>query len=1036
MRGCTIPVLSSNRFNTGLNISSPSPPAWFEPYFARFEDRKQSKFNLKTIHRDNRIEKSLSLPVISVSNVRSLMPKIGNFKHDMIEREISVALLSEVWEKVNCKKHKSEIEKMLSAEGLKYISTPRTNKRGGGAAIVASLEKFTLDKLDVLVPDKLEIIWGLLRPRIIGPSIKEIIVCAFYSPPKSRKNTKLLDHILVTTQSLLTKYPNAGLVIGGDKNNLNISSILDGVPRIRQIVTQPTYKAKVLDIILTNLHQLYSVPIIVPPVSPDDPLHGGVPSDHRTPLAIPIIGGGANQTKEYSTRVVRPLPDSGIREFGQWVVCEEWSRLTDRLTPTQQVEMFEKMVQDKIDVILPQKTIKFAKNFDKPFITAELKKLDRQKKRQYRKNSESAKYLDLLSQFKTKYEAAAEAYLEKNVRSLKKDDPGKAYATLKRMGAQPGDCSDEGSFTLISHMEDNLTTAESTERIAQHFANISQEYPQLDTQLLPPLVKQIIDTPVNPQDLPSVEDYVISERITKTKKPKSSVPGDIPRRLVQEFGPELALPIGKIYRNIVKTGEWPKSWKVEYGSALQKQTNPVNEDHLRIISLTGFFSKLFEQFVICWLLEYIGDQIDWGQYGGLKGSSISHYLIDFVNFILYNQDLKIPHAVVAAMVDFSKAFNRINHNIIITILSDMGVPGWLLRIIIGFLSNRELILRYKGLTSNRKRLPGGGPQGTRLGLFLFLILINAAGFGVLQKHTGEHINTPMNRRTPIPHIHMKFVDDMTLATAINLKKVLIPNTDPNPPRPLAFHDRTEHVLPNEQCRLQEELNNLKDYADMNQMVINEDKTKVMIFNTGRAYDFMPKLTIQTGSVLEVVETFKLLGVILQSNLKWQGNTDYICKKGYARLWMIRRLKGLGANQTELLDVYEKQVRSVLELAVAVWEPGLTVEERRQIERVQKSAFCIILGNGYHSYENACSILNRKSLSERRLDLCLKFAKKSQLHDKYQYWFSYNPSSAPRQTRYSDNLVTPIYKEIQTRTGRYEDSPIPYLTKLLNANERK
>ena len=75
----------------------------------------------------------------------------------------------------------------------------------------------------------------------------------------------------------------------------------------------------------------------------------------------------------------------------------------------------------------------------------------------------------------------------------------------------------------------------------------------------------------------------------------------------------------------------------------------------------------------------------------------------------------------------------------------MGVPGWLLQIVIGFLSDRELVLRYKGVTSGRKRLPGGGPQGTRLGLFLFLILINAAGFGILQKHTGEHITKPLNK---------------------------------------------------------------------------------------------------------------------------------------------------------------------------------------------------------------------------------------------------------------------------------------------------
>ena len=76
----------------------------------------------------------------------------------MIEREISVALCSEVWEKANCKKQQFEIEKMLQMEGLKYISTPRTTKRGGGAAIVVNTEKFSLEKLEVNIPHKLEVV--------------------------------------------------------------------------------------------------------------------------------------------------------------------------------------------------------------------------------------------------------------------------------------------------------------------------------------------------------------------------------------------------------------------------------------------------------------------------------------------------------------------------------------------------------------------------------------------------------------------------------------------------------------------------------------------------------------------------------------------------------------------------------------------------------------------------------------------------------------------------------------------------------------
>ena len=102
----------------------------------------------------------LSLPIISVSNCRSLTPKLYNFKEDIIQRGISVSLCSEIWEKANCKKQKFEIEKMLQMEGLKYISTPRTTKRGGGAAIIVNTENFTLDKVELLIPYKLEVIWG------------------------------------------------------------------------------------------------------------------------------------------------------------------------------------------------------------------------------------------------------------------------------------------------------------------------------------------------------------------------------------------------------------------------------------------------------------------------------------------------------------------------------------------------------------------------------------------------------------------------------------------------------------------------------------------------------------------------------------------------------------------------------------------------------------------------------------------------------------------------------------------------------------
>ena len=201
------------------------------------------------------------------------------------------------------------------------------------------------------------------------------------------------------------------------------------------------------------------------------------------------------------------------------------------------------------------------------------------------------------------------------------------------------------------------------------------------------------------------------------------------------------MPLNKILKNIFLPAEWPSHWKSEYVTPIGKVPNPESEDDLRPISLTSFFSKVTEQFIVMWLLEFIEDKIDFRQYGRSKGNSITHYIIEFINFILSCQDSIDQTAILACMVDCSKAFNRQDHNLLIVKLCDMGVPGWLLRIVIGFLKDREMYVRYKGKHSSTKSLPGGGPQGTLLGLLLFIVLINDVGFPGQVNNTGELITS-------------------------------------------------------------------------------------------------------------------------------------------------------------------------------------------------------------------------------------------------------------------------------------------------------
>ena len=114
------------------------------------------------------------------------------------------------------------------------------------------------------------------------------------------------------------------------------------------------------------------------------------------------------------------------------------------------------------------------------------------------------------------------------------------------------------------------------------------------------------------------------------------------------------------------------------------------------------------------------------------------------------------------------------------------------------------------------------------------------------------------------------------------------------------------------------------------------------------------------------------------------------------------------------------------MAVPVWQPGLSARESKQIERVQKTALHVILGTEYTSYASALTKFGCESLEKRRIILCHKFAVKCTQNDKFKSWFSGAENRLQRKVKHS----LP-FKPVSTRTVRYERSPLPYLTRLLN-----
>ena len=325
-------------------------------------------------------------------------------------------------------------------------------------------------------------------------------------------------------------------------------------------------------------------------------------------------------------------------------------------------------------------------------------------------------------------------------------------------------------------------------------------------------------------------------------------------------------------------------------------------------------------------------------------------------------------------------------------------------------------------------MPGGGPQGTILALLLFLVLVNDIGFANQVNNTGS-LATAKRDLKIFNEIHLKYVDDLTLAEAVNMPLQLTLANSRQRPLPDRFESRTGHILPQSHSRVFQQLEKIEEYAETNHMKINFKKTQVMVFNPCSSLDFFPEFTLAENQ-LEVVNEIQLLGLTIRSDLKWHSNTRRMVVKASKRLWMIRRLKSLGADREALLDVYIKQIRSILELAVPAWQGALTLSEKTDLERIQKCACYIIMGRDHVSYKHSLTTLNIETLENRRNKLSLKFARKAEKHQKFKSWFI--PYIKKVNTRQSNLKYLPV----RANHARYKNSPISFLTNLLNTHHTK
>ena len=180
------------------------------------------------------------------------------------------------------------------------------------------------------------------------------------------------------------------------------------------------------------------------------------------------------------------------------------------------------------------------------------------------------------------------------------------------------------------------------------------------------------------------------------------------------------------------------------------------------------------------------------------------------------------------------------------------------------------------------------------------------------------------------------------------------------------------------------------------MMINETKTKCMIFNFTEKHQFTTRLQVNNKPI-DVIDSTRLLGTIITNDLCWDQNISSIVRKANARMELLRRVAGFGTPVDDLKTIYILFVRSILEQSATVWHSSLTQENAEDLERVQRSALKIMLNDKYVSYKRSLAQLGLETLSDRRETLCLNFALKCTKNEKLSHMFPLNKKNHDMET---------------------------------------
>lgn len=833
-------------------------------------------------------------------NIRSVLNKRDCLVSTIDTCTADIVALTETWLHSNIR----DAEIFPFIDRFTIYRCDRINRPGGGV-LLAVPKAFPSQRIEIT--SHLEMLWALVEI-----NHQKVVIGLCYRPPSY--TSTFVNELHDAINSVLSRYPTLPLFLLGDFNIPSIAwysepplaynklaqDFLDlcSTFSLTQLVRQPTRitstVSNILDLLLTSVPDFVSNVTCLPGLSDHSLITFQMNfSRPKSSKKYKFIRNYRNANFEAINRELSTFIDTFFNHFDNRSVQSNWS-------------MFIAKVAELTNKYIPLHRI--ISNRNAPWFNITLKRLANKKKRLYRlaRLRPSGMRWELYKQASEEYAVSLKKskinYQQNTLPSMLTTDPRKFWRSVNPKA--------DDTVNLI----DSTGGAISPEKCASVFNTIFSRNFSDDQNIPLPEFSCSEYTTMFPIIIHSTG---VENVINKLKCSSSPGCDEITTKFLKATMVYSSIILTRLFQQSLDTGSLPVEWKIGKVIPLFKSGNQQSPLNYRPISLTSIPCKIFEHILFSNLANFLESNSFFSpsQHGFRKSYSCETQLISFTHKL--HAILDRSSLIDCIFLDFSKAFDKVCHKLLLYKLRQLNIDTKLLFWLEIFLTNRSQFVSTNNVNSEHTAVRSGVPQGTVLGPLLFLIYIND-----LPSCVSSYINL--------------FADDCVVY------------------REITCVDDTK--------ALQSDLDAINKWCNIWLMELNIRKCKHMRISRTSSVSSIYHIA---STSLETVSSYKYLGIHITSNLSWADHISYVISNANRILGYLRRNFAQVSSSIKL-TMYKTLIRPKLEYAASVWDPS---HENliRSLEMVQNNSTRFILSN----YNRTASIsamklsLDLSTLASRR-----------------------------------------------------------------------